>query len=106
MILATVVSKNNVTIRLTDERWTHIITSHLEFGAKDFKKVTKAIEDPDFILIGDSGELLAVKQSPGSKTYIVVPYKELSSEDGFILTAYLTTDSYWLFQRKILWNKE
>lgn len=106
MILATVLSKNNVSIRLTDERWTHIITSHLEFGSRDFKKIMKVVEDPDFILKGDFGELLAVKQESRSRTYIVVPYKEISHEDGFVLTAYLTTDSSWLFQRKILWNKE
>lgn len=106
MILATVLSKNGIQIRLTEERWNHIITSHLEIDPKEYKIIMTVVENPDFILKGDLGELMAVKEKPRSKSYFVVPYKELSRVDGFILTAYLTTDSSWLFQRKIIWSKE
>ena len=77
MLLAKTTSKNNVTIRLTSERWHHITTSHLEIDPEDYKSI-----------------------------WIVVPYKELNREDGFVLTAYITTDSSWLFQKEIIWSKE
>lgn len=105
MIPATVLSKNNVLIRLTEERWNHIISSHLEINPSEYKIIMEAVKNPDFILQGDTGELLAVKKKPRKKIWIVVPYKE-SENDGFILTAYLTTDSRWLFGREIIWNKK
>lgn len=106
MVILTVLSKNGVPIRLTQERWKHIITSHLEINPQDFKRVISVIEDPDFILQGDLDELLAIKKKAGSKSWFVVPYKEVNGSDGFILTAYLTTDIRWLFQRKVIWSKE
>lgn len=106
MILAAVISKNNVPIRLTEERWNHIITSHLEINPQDVKSVMAVIKKPDAILDGDFGELLAVKKRPRSKSYLVVPYKETSRNDGFVLTAYLTTNDRRLFQREVIWSKE
>lgn len=105
MILTTATSKNGVLIRLTEERWQHIINTHPEINPKDFLIVMNVIENPDAILQGDVGELLAIKKH-GTKAWIVVPYKEIGNKDGFVLTAYQTTDSRWLFQREILWNKE
>lgn len=106
MLLVSVLSKNNVRIRLTSERWQHIITSHLEIDSDDYKSIMDAVKDPDIIFKGDQGELLAVKKRSGKKVWIVVPYKELSKADGFVLTAYLTTDSTWLFQKEVIWNRE
>lgn len=106
MILATATSKNGVLIRLTDERWNHIITSHKEINSEDYAMVMNIILDPDVIFKGDTGELLAVSKKPRKKMWVVVAYKEVRGEDGFILTAYLTTNSSWLFKREILWNKD
>lgn len=106
MLLGAVTSINGVKIRLTQERWTHITTSHLEFDQTDYKLILSVVENPDIVLIGDVGELLAVKKRSRKKSWIVVPYKELDKRDGFILTAYLTTDSSWLFQKEIIWNKQ
>lgn len=106
MLLAKVVSKNKVTIRLTHERWHHISTSHLEIDPDDYKSVMNTVKDPDIIFKGDQGELLAVRKKAGKKVWIVVPYREIGEEDGFVLTAYLTTDSSWLFKKEIIWNKE
>jgi len=42
---------------------------------------------------GDFGELLAVRFYPDTsltRKFLVVAYRELGPEDGFILTAYLT----------------
>ena len=106
MVLATAISKNGILIRLTKERWLHITLSHKEIDSAKFTTIIEVIENPDIILRGDHGELLAVKKKPRKKLYFVVPYKEVNQQDGFILTAYLTTDSRWLFQRKIIWNKK
>jgi hypothetical protein len=106
MLLTKVISRNKVTIRLTSERWHHIITSHLEIDSEDYKSVMNTVKNPEIIFKGDQGELLAVKKRSGKKVWIVVAYKELGRIDGFVLTAYLTTDSSWLFQKEIIWNKE
>jgi hypothetical protein len=105
VILATATSKNHVLIRLTDERWEHITLSHIEIDPYDSSKVLQTIEHPDVILKGDVGELLAVRKMTGKKSWIVVAYKEVTRQDGFILTAYITTDAKWLFKREIIWNK-
>lgn len=106
MLLAKVFSKNKVTIRLTSERWHHIVTSHLEIDLEDYKSIVNVVKDPDVIFKGDQGELLAVKKKAGKKIWIVVAYKEIGKIDGFILTAYLTTDNSWLFRKEIIWNKQ
>lgn len=106
MILATAFSKNNVPIRLTEERWKHIVLTHLEINPDDFSKVMEIISNPDFILKGNKEELLAVRKLSSKKTWIVVPYKEVNQEDGFVLTAYFTNDLFWLLKKEIIWNKE
>lgn len=105
MILSIATSKNNVLIRLTRERWRHIVITHQEMDGNDFSKIMKIITDPDFILKGNKGELLAVKKVLRNKLWIVVPYKEVSRQDGFVLTAYFTNDLFWLLKKEILWNK-
>ncbi len=106
MIIAVAESKSGVKIRLTQERWKHITNSHLEIGDKDFPKIMDTIKDPEIILKGDTGELLAVKKKPRSKVFFVVPYKEVDKEDGFVITAYITTDLRWLLQREVIWSKK
>ena len=106
MNVATAVSKNGVLIRLTDERWLHITTSHEEIGPKSVSNIMSVIKTPDAILKGDTNELLAVKKNARKSVWIVVAYKEVSKNDGFVLTAYITTSSRWLFQREIIWSRE
>lgn len=106
MDLATVLSKNGVSIRLTNERWNHIKTAHPEIDPDDFDRFIKVISDPEFILKGSKKELLAVKKVPGKKLWIVVPYIEIERHNGFVLTAYYTNDLKWLFKKEIIWNKE
>lgn len=105
MILGTTRSKSGVTIRLTHERWLHITYSHKEIDAALFPIVLQTIKSPDIIFRGDQGELLAVRKQPRRKNWIVVVYKESDVTDGFVLTAYVTTDFRWLLKRKIVWNK-
>lgn len=105
MVIATALSKNHVPIRLTDERWEHIILNHQEIGDNDFPKFMEVIKNPEFILKGNKGELLAIQRVSGKKLWIVVPYKELTKKDGFVLTAYFTSDLTWLFKKEIIWSK-
>jgi len=61
-MIGTAVSKNGVPIRLTEERWFHIVENHDELaGLSD--EVLLTVEDPDYIVRGWIDELLAVKIS-------------------------------------------
>ena len=90
-------------VRLTDERWLHIERRHPELkGWKD--RVLEAVKDPNFVVGGRYGELLAVKLSAptGHARSLVVVYRE-SGKDGFIITAYLTSDITDLERREKIW---
>ena len=93
-------SKNGVAIRLTDERWSHITEEHAELAG--FRhEVLETIAEPERILSGNAGELLAVKKQRDGKTLVVV-YRE-SANDGFVITAFLTRRDASLNRRKQLW---
>lgn len=98
-------SINKVLIRLTDERWKHITYSHKEISLTNFKDVLGVIEKPNMVLAGDFDELLAVLEISRRKQWFVVVYKE-GKKDGFIITAYVTTDVKWLLKRKIIWIRK
>ena len=106
MIIGIAKSIAGVKIRLTQERWHHIITSHLEIDPKEYKIVLDVVENPDVILRGDSGEPLAAKKQSRKRVWNVVIYKEINKEDAFIVTGYLTSDNNWLFKREIIWSKD
>ena len=99
-----VYSKNSVPIRISQERWKHIVDRHPEL--KDSKEmVVGTIGDPEFILRGDFGELLAVRfysKTKMGKKYLVAIYKEAEKTDGFLLTAYLTNKLS--EKRSIIWK--
>ncbi len=95
-----VISKNGILIRLTEERWNHIINNHTELISYK-SELLKTIRDPEKILEGNQTELLAIKQIITGK-YLVVVYRELVN-DGFIITAYLTRRLRSLKKRKQLW---
>ena len=81
-----VYSVNKVPIRLTYERWYHIIENHDEL-ASYFHNVLETIEKPEFVIRGNSGSLKATKNI-SKKKWLVVLYRELSKRDGFVITAY------------------
>jgi hypothetical protein len=62
------ISKAGIPIRLTDERWYHIVESHDEVAGY-YDEVLITVEDPDFILRGYGGALAAVR-SLGRRKYI------------------------------------
>jgi len=99
-VIDRVFSKNNVLIRLTDERWAHITEEHCELAGMRLE-ILETIENPERVLTGGAGELLAVRKISLGK-HLVVAYRELE-EDGFIITAFLTSKTISLNRRKQLW---
>ena len=82
----TTYSINDVPIRLTYERWFHIIENHDDLASYYFQ-VLETVENPEFIIRGNKGSLKAVKNI-GKNKWLIVVYKEISKRDGFIITAY------------------
>jgi hypothetical protein len=70
------------------------------------ERILETVTEPDMIQKGDFGELLAIRfypETPLTSKFLVVAYQEVSSEDGFILTAYLTSRPS--LRREILWKR-
>jgi hypothetical protein len=96
-------SKNNVPVRLTRERWFHVTEEHSEVAGYYFE-VLETVEEPEAIYEGKTGECLAVRETEKGK-YIVVVYREVSMEDGFIITAFLTRRKMQLERRRKIWQR-
>jgi len=81
-------SVNGVPVRLSDERWHHILDAHEELeGRRD--DVLDVVESPDWVTRGYRGSLVAWK-GYGKRGYLTVIYKELDGSDGFVITAFFT----------------
>jgi len=100
-----VYSKNGVSIRLTQERWNHIVNRHPEiFDQKE--RVLQTITEPELIQKGDFGELIAVRfydKTPLTSKHLIAIYKELSNKDGFLITAYFTNKPS--ERRQVVWKQ-
>ena len=94
------ISVDGVPIRLTAERWLHIVENHDDL-AGHYDDVLATVEDPDLILRGHRGSLLAV-QGSGRGRYLAVVYRQISLEDGFVITAYFTSK---VDRRKAIWKR-
>ncbi len=98
-------SYNSVPVRLTEERWQHIIRRHPEME-NHREQSLETVAEPTMIQRGDFGELLALRFYPETQLtskFLVVAYREVSADDGFILTAYLTNQAS--AKRVILWKR-
>ena len=87
-------SIRGVHIRVSNERWEHIIRRHPEMDNQK-EKVLETVGNPDLIQKGDFGELLAIryyKDTPLTSKFLVVVYKEINNIDGFIITGYFTNE--------------
>ena len=93
-------SKNGVIIRLTDERWSHICEEHAELAGLRLD-VLETVAEPERIVSGGAGELLALKKQSDGKILVVV-YRE-DAGDRFVITAFLTRREISLNRRKPLW---
>lgn len=93
-------SRGGILIRLPEERWQHILEDHEELTQLRHV-ILETISDPERILEGNAGEFLVVKQQePGH--WIVVAHRELN-DDGFVITAFLTSKTNRLERRRQLW---
>lgn len=103
--LEIVQSHAGVPIRLTDERWQHLSGNHPEV-ADMRQEILETVAEPHLIQHGDSGELIAIRKyerTVMTSKFLVVPYREVSKEDGFVLTAYLT--SRLSSSRSVVWKR-
>ena len=80
-------SVNGVPIRLTYERWYHIVENHDDM-ASHFHDVLETVENPQFVTRGNRGALKATRNL-GRRRWLVVVYRELSRTDGFVITGYI-----------------
>lgn len=96
-------SINGVPIRLTDERWVHIIENHDDLAGY-YDEVLDVIEYPDYIIKGYDVTLVALRHVDRNK-FLAVVYKEVSNSDGFIITAYFTSKIK-LEREVIVWKRQ
>ncbi len=82
-------SRGGVPVRLTDERWAHIVEEHCELAGMR-EHVLEAVSNAEEIFAGARGELLALRPVAHGKTLVVV-YRETGPEDAFVITAFLTS---------------
>jgi len=94
-------SVDGVPIRLTYERWFHIVENHDDLSGH-YDDVLDAVENPDVILRGHRGSLIAVRGA-GKNWYLAVIYRQLSERDGFIITAYFTSK---VNRKRAIWKRE
>jgi len=98
-------SINKIPIRLTSERWAHIVENHDDIAGY-YYDVLEAVNKPTWIFDGDEDELWAVKLITDKKAILVI-YREIEDQnDGFIITAFFTKKIRKLLKRKILWQQQ
>lgn len=78
----------------------HIVENHDDLAGY-YDDVVRVIEDPDLVITGYRGSQIAVR-GYGRDRYLVVVYQELSSSDGFVITAYFTST---IDRRKAIWKR-
>ena len=95
-------SVQGVRVRLTDERWEHIVAQHTEMlHSRDF--LLKVVAAPEVVYEGPAGECLAVKELKPGLWAVVVYRIGPPLEDGFIITAYMTSRRRALDRWRVLW---
>ena len=98
-------SVNNIPIRLTGERWIHIVENHEDMAGYYFD-VLEAVNNPSYVLVGDGKELWAVKYIDKVKVFLVIYKESKRKNDGFIITAFTTTKIRKLLKRRIIWQQK
>ncbi len=98
-------SVNDVPIRLTDERWNHIVENHDDIAGYYFD-VLETVDSPSWIFKGDEDELWAAKLIAEKKVILVIYKEQKEQNDGFIITAFFTTKIEKLLKRSIIWKPQ
>jgi len=110
-VVAVVISTGGVPIRLTEERWFHIIEYHAELESFQ-NEVLLTVAKPDALYISPLGlkpnyaavRVFSKLRERGLAKSLVVHYREVSRTDGFILTALVISDER-LIRRFKLWQR-
>ena len=102
MSMEIVKSVNGISIRMTDERWVHIVENHDDLAGY-YDEILDVVEYPDYVIKGYRGALVALRKVEEGK-FLVVVYKEISGKDGFIITAYFTSKIR-LDREVIVWQR-
>jgi hypothetical protein len=107
-IIGSATAISGVLVRITYRQWAHILENH-DYMAGNLDIVLETLSGPDFIAKGWKDELIALrhyfKTNITEKSAAVV-YKELSeNNDGFVITAFLTSKPQKVLKRGILWQK-
>ena len=100
------ISKNGTPIRITDERWTHVVESH-DYMAGHHELVVETVEDPDAIVTGRKGEFIALRHYHAtsiSEKHVVVVYREIENE-GFLITAFMTSAPETILRKGVIWQR-
>ena len=106
IVLSTVPSVNGHTIRLTHRQWVHITESH-DYMVGNREKVLETVADPDCLVTGELGATIALRHYAATniteKTCIAI-YRD--EEDGFIITAFLTSRPDKIMRRRTtIWTR-
>ncbi len=80
----------------------HIVEHHDDLAGYH-ALILETIEDPDEIVRGKLGELMAFR-SVAQQTLVVV-YREVSRVDGFVITAFFTSQPDRIRKRGLVWQK-
>jgi len=103
-MIAAAISRGGVPIRLTAERWSHIVEEHCELAGLR-EEVLQTVSDAEAVYEGMTGELLAIRSVANEKSLAVV-YRENSADDGFIITAFLTSRPDRIARRPQKWPQK
>ena len=87
-------------IRLEDERWEHVVERHPEMEPYR-SEVIRTLSNPEFVVVGSRGSLLAVAQLEDHR-YLVVAYRQ-EGATGFVTTAYITSRIDQMRRKTQLW---
>ena len=71
----TAISVEGVPIRLTHEQWFHIVENHDDMAGY-YEDVLDLVENPDLVLQGYRGSLVAAR-SYGRQRYLMVVYRQV-----------------------------
>jgi hypothetical protein len=105
-MIGSVISKNGKEIKLSEERWYHIVESH-DYMAGNQDIIFETLESPDIILEGKKEEFIALKyyaKTSISEKHAVVIYKE-QEKDGFVITTFMTSKPESIIQKGVVWKK-
>ena len=105
-MIGSVISKNGKEIRLSEERWYHIVESH-DYRAGNQDIIFETLESPDIIVEGRKEEFIALKyytKTSISEKHAVVIYKEQENQ-GFVITAFMTSKPESIMQKGVIWKK-